>query len=113
MRALLLIILITLPFQIKKCNTILPQTDDVESSITIRTQAKAYFLVQLYRGFAEDGTYTKFLHVKKDGKTVANIVFPSSEDCKNLSVYIRKHKGGFLLKCLYGGGDDKIGRAHV
>ena len=56
MRALLLIILITLPFQIKKCNTILPQTDDVESSITIRTQAKAYFLVQLYRGFAEDGT---------------------------------------------------------
>lgn len=61
MRALLLIILITLPFQIKKCNTILPQTDDVESSITIRTQAKAYFLVQLYRGFAEDGTYTKFL----------------------------------------------------
>lgn len=111
MRALLLIILITLPFQIKKCNTILPQTDDVESSITIRTQAKAYFLVQLYRGFAEDGTYTKFLHVKKDGKTVANIVFPSSEDCKNLSVYIRKHKGGFLLKCLYGGGDDIYSRS--
>lgn len=111
MRALLLIILITLPFQIKKCNTILLQTDDVESSITIRTQAKAYFLVQLYRGFAEDGTYTKFLHVKKDGKTVANIVFPSSEDCKNLSVYIRKHKGGFLLKCLYGGGDDIYSRS--
>lgn len=68
MRALLLIILITLPFQIKKCNTILPQTDDVESSITIRTQAKAYFLVQLYRGFAEDGTYTKFQSKKKTGK---------------------------------------------
>ena len=47
MRALLLIILITLPFQIKKCNTILPQTDDVESSITIRTQVKAYLLVPL------------------------------------------------------------------
>ena len=89
MRALLLIILITLPFQIKKCNTILPQTDDVESSITIRTQAKAYFLVQLYRGFAEDGTYTKFLHVKKDGKTVAKIVFPSSDDIYSRSCYFK------------------------
>ena len=68
MRALLLIILITLPFQIKKCNTILPQTDDVESSITIRTQAKAYFLVQLYRGFAEDGLILNFFMSKKTGK---------------------------------------------
>ena len=42
---------------------------------------------------------------------MSNIVFPSSEDCKNLSVYIRKHKGGFLLKCLYGGGDDIYSRS--
>ena len=39
------------------------------------------------------------------------IVFPSSEDRKNLSVQIRKHEGGFLLKCLYDGGDDIYSRS--
>lgn len=40
MRALLLIILITLPFQIKKCNTILPQTSKVTTMKKSRDRKK-------------------------------------------------------------------------
>ena len=68
MRALLLIILITLPFQIKKCNTILPQTDDVESSITIQRKQRRIFLFNYTEDLLKTGLILNFFMSKKTGK---------------------------------------------
>lgn len=86
------------------------QFGDIESSIIIRTQGKAYISVQLFRGFTEEGIYAKSLLVKRNRETVACVNFPSSEDVKNLSLKIRKYREGCVLECLYGGGNDLYSR---
>ncbi len=105
-RCILIIItvFITYSFQIVKGNESVPQIVDNEPVIIIRTDKNTYFSVQLFSCFSEGGFYTKYLLVKNNGETVANINFPSSEDIKNLSVNIKRHKKGFILKCYYGGG---------
>lgn len=112
MRCILIIIVIsiTYSFQIVKGNEYVPQTVDKESAIIIRTDKKTYFSVQLFSRFTEDGLYNKSLLVEKNKKTIANIKFPSSEDIKNLSVKIKKHKKGFILECFYGGGNNLYSR---
>ena len=99
-------ICITFPFQIGKGNASVLQTVDMESAITIRTRKKTYFVVRLFSGFTEDGLLGKSLLVENNKKAIANVNFPSSEDIKNFSVNIKKHKKGFILECLYGGGNN-------
>lgn len=105
---LILIMCITFPFQIGKGST--SQIVDIESVITIRTQEKHIFVVQLFSRVTEEGFYIKSLLVEKNKKTIANIEFPSSEDIKNFSVNIKKHKKGCMLECFYGGGDNLYSR---
>lgn len=83
---------------------------DIESSITIRTHRKTYFCIQLFRKFTEDGFYRKSLLVKNNNKDIASIDLPSSEDIKNFSVNMKKHKKGFILECSYGGGNNLYSR---
>lgn len=83
---------------------------DIESSITIRTHRKTYFCIQLFRKFTEDGFYRKSLLVKNNNKDIASIDLPSSEDVKNFSVNMKKHKKGFVLECSYGGGNNLYSR---
>lgn len=103
-------ICITFPFQIGKGNASVLQTVDMESAITIRTRKKTYFVVQLFSGFTGDGLLGKSLLVENNKKAIANVNFPSSEDIKNFSVNIAKHKKGFILECLYGGGNNLYSR---
>lgn len=107
---ILMIICITFPLQIGKGNASVSQTADVESAVTIRIHKKIYFVVQLFSGFTEDGLLGKSLLVENNKKAIANVNFPSSEDIKNFSVNIKKHKKGFILECLYGGGNNLYGR---
>lgn len=107
---LIIIIFITYSFQIVKGNEYVPQIVDKESAIIIRTDKKTCFSVQLFSRFTEDGLYNKSLLVEKNKKTIAKINFPSSEDIKNFSVNIKKHKKGFILECFYGGGDNSYSR---
>ena len=107
---ILMIICITFPLQIGKGNASVSQTVDVESAITIRTHKKTYFVVQLFSGFTEDGLLGKSLLVENNKKAIANVNFPSSKDIKNFSVNIKKHKKGFILECLYGGGNNLYSR---
>lgn len=107
---ILMIICITFPLQIGKGNASVSQTADVESAVTIRIHKKIYFVVQLFSGFTEDGLLGKSLLVENNKKAIANGNFPSSEDIKNFSVNIKKHKKGFILECLYGGGNNLYGR---
>lgn len=106
---LILIIYIVFPFQIGKGNICVSQISNMESAIIIRTQ-KTCFVVQLFSGFTEDGGHSKYLLVEKNKKAIANIKFPSSEDIKNFSVNIKKHKKGFILECFYGGGNNLYSR---
>lgn len=112
MRCILIIIIIfiTYSFQIVKGNEYVPQIVDKELAIIIRTDKKTCFSVQLFSRFTEDGLYNKSLLVEKNKKTIAKINFPSSEDIKNFSVNIKKHKKGFILECFYGGGDNLYSR---
>lgn len=48
--------------------------------------------------------------LKKNKKTIAKIKFPSSEDIKNFSVKIKKHRKGVILECFYGGGNNLYSR---
>lgn len=111
MRCILIIILIfiTYSFQIVKGNEYVPQMVDKESAIIIRTDKKTYFSVQFCR-FTEEGFYNKSLFVEKNKKTIAKIKFPSSEDIKNFSVKIKKHRKGVILECFYGGGNNLYSR---
>ena len=112
MRCILIIIIIfiTYSFQVVKGNEYVPQMVDKESVIIIRTDKKTCFSVQLFSRFTEDGLYNKSLLVEKNKKTIAKINFPFSEDIKNFSVNIKKHKKGFILECFYGGGDNLYSR---
>ena len=112
MRCILIIILIfiTYSFQIVKGNEYVPQMVDKESAIIIRTDKKTYFSVQLFCRFTEEGFYNKSLFVEKNKKTIAKIKFPSSEDIKNFSVKIKKHRKGVILECFYGGGNNLYSR---
>ena len=112
MRCILIIILIfiTYSFQIVKGNEYVPQMVDKESVIIIRTDKKTYFSVQLFCRFTEEGFYNKSLFVEKNKKTIAKIKFPSSEDIKNFSVKIKKHRKGVILECFYGGGNNLYSR---
>lgn len=110
MRCILIIIFITYFFQIVKGNEYVPQIVDKESAIIIRTDKKTCFSVQLFSRFTEDGLYNKSLLVEKNKKTITKINFPSSENIKNFSVNIKKHKKGFVLECFYGGGDNLYSR---
>lgn len=83
---------------------------DIESAITIRTHRKTYFCIQLFRKFTEDGFYRKSLLVKNNNKDIASIDLPSSEDIKNFSVNMKKHKKGFILECSYEGGNNLYSR---
>lgn len=76
----------------------------------IRTQLKTNFVVQLFSRFTEKEGYIKSLLVEKNKKAIANIDFPSSEDIKNFSVNIKKHKKGCMLECFYGGGNNLYSR---
>ena len=111
MRCILIIILIfiTYSFQIVKGNEYVPQMVDKESAIIIRTDKKTYFSVQLFCRFTEE-VYNKSLFVEKNKKTIAKIKFPSSEDIKNFSVKIKKHRKGVILECFYGGGNNLYSR---
>lgn len=60
--------------------------------------------------FTEEGFYNKSLFVEKNKKTIAKIKFPSSEDIKNFSVKIKKHRKGVILECFYGGGNNLYSR---
>lgn len=112
MRCILIIIIIfiTYSFQVVKGNEYVPQIVDKESAIIIRTDKKTCFSVQLFSRVPEDGLYNKSLLVEKNKKTIAKINFPSSENIKNFSVNIKKHKKGFILECFYGGGDNLYSR---
>ncbi len=107
---LIIIIFITYFFQIVKGNEYVPQIVDKESAIIIRTDKKTCFSVQLFSRVTEDGLYNKSLLVEKNKKTITKINFPSSENIKNFSVNIKKHKKGFILECFYGGGDNLYSR---
>lgn len=48
--------------------------------------------------------------LKKTRKLIAKIKFPSSEDIKNFSVKIKKHRKGVILECFYGGGNNLYSR---
>lgn len=106
---ILIIISITFPY-LGKGYAYNSQIVDKDSAITIRTDKKTYFSVQLFSRFTKDGLHNKFLLIERNKKTIANINFPSSEDIKNFSVNMKKHKKGFILECFYGGGNNLYSR---
>lgn len=107
---MLIIICVTFPFQIGKGNACVSQTVDKDSAIIIRTQANKHFVVRLLSGYTEEGFHIKTLLVENNNQTIADINFPSSENIKNFSVNIKKHKKGFILECFYGGGNNLYSR---
>ena len=88
--------------QIGKSKTGMQQSKDVESTIKICIKEKICFSIQLLNFFSEEGNY-KLLCVKRNGRHLANVKLPSSEDVKNLKTHIRKYRNDCILECLYGG----------
>ncbi len=95
--------------QIGKSKTGMQQSKDVESTIKICIKEKICFSIQLLNFFSEEGNY-KLLCVKRNGRHLANVKLPSSEDVKNLKTHIRKYRNNCILECLYGGGDNLYSR---
>lgn len=94
---------------IGESKTDMPQSKYVESTIKICTKENLFFSIQLLNFFSEEGNY-KLLCVKRDGRHIANVKLPSSEDVKNLKTNIRKYRNDCILECLYGGGDNLYSR---
>ena len=87
--------------QIGKSKTHMPQSKYVESTIKICVKENLCFSIQLLNFFSEEGNY-KLLCVKRNGRHIANVKLPSSEDVKNLKAHIRKYRNDCILECLYG-----------
>lgn len=73
------------------------KTVDKDSAIIIRTQANTHFVVRLLSGYTEEGFHIKTLIVENNNQTIAAMNFPSSENIKNFSVNIKKHKKDLYL----------------
>lgn len=105
-----LVISIVFSIQIGNGITYASQISDIESAIVVCAQAKTFFTVQLYRTLTKEGAYVRSIFVKKNDEAVANIILPSSEEVKNLSVKVKKYKKGCVFECFYGGGDNFYSR---
>ena len=72
--------------------------------------SKNIFHGSIISGSYERRSLCQIHFVKKNDEAVANIILPSSEEVKNLSVKVKKYKKGCIFECFYGGGDNFYSR---